>query len=286
MNNPYYTDEPTAISFSGGRTSAYMLYKVIEAHGGTLPDYVKVLFANTGKEMPETLDFVRDCGEQWGVDIVWVELDEITTVNDGNDGKRRKFLTTTKVVNHETASRNGEPFAKLISARRMTPNVMARFCTADLKTRRIQQHLMSIGFDPDHVQFVGLRADEPSRAIRTHNTKSEGHECFCPLYVDGVTKEQVGTFWEKQSFDLNLHNRNGVTDWGNCDLCYLKGGRKKLSLTRERPDLADWWIEQEAEHGVFRNDQPNYYQMKMIATDQGSLFEFEDDDTVPCFCTD
>ena len=71
--NPYVINEPAVISFSGGRTYAYMLYKILEAHGGTLPDHVKVCFANTGKEMPETLDFVRDCGEQWGVDIVWLE---------------------------------------------------------------------------------------------------------------------------------------------------------------------------------------------------------------------
>ena len=34
MSNPYKIDGPTCISFSGGRTSGYMLYKVIEAGGG------------------------------------------------------------------------------------------------------------------------------------------------------------------------------------------------------------------------------------------------------------
>jgi hypothetical protein len=32
--NPYKIIEPTCISFSGGRTSGYMLYKVLEAGGG------------------------------------------------------------------------------------------------------------------------------------------------------------------------------------------------------------------------------------------------------------
>lgn len=30
-------------------------------------------FANTGKEEEATLEFVRDCGERWGVPIVWIE---------------------------------------------------------------------------------------------------------------------------------------------------------------------------------------------------------------------
>ena len=61
--NPYLIDEPAVISFSGGRTSAYMLYKVLEAHGGRLPDHVVVAFSNTGKEMPQTLDFVDRCSK-------------------------------------------------------------------------------------------------------------------------------------------------------------------------------------------------------------------------------
>jgi len=50
MLNPYRITEPTCISFSGGRTSAYMLYKVLEAHNGKLPEDAIVCFANTGKE--------------------------------------------------------------------------------------------------------------------------------------------------------------------------------------------------------------------------------------------
>ena len=38
------------IHFSGGRTSAFMLWHILEAHGGTLPQDVKVVFCNTGKE--------------------------------------------------------------------------------------------------------------------------------------------------------------------------------------------------------------------------------------------
>ena len=73
MSNLYRSTDPTIISFSGGRTSAFMLWKVLDAYDGKLPENIKVCFANTGKEMPETLDFVRDCQEKWGVDITWLE---------------------------------------------------------------------------------------------------------------------------------------------------------------------------------------------------------------------
>ena len=52
-----------------------MLRRVLDAYGGQLPADVHVLFANTGKERPETLDFVRDCAVNWGVNIVWLERD-------------------------------------------------------------------------------------------------------------------------------------------------------------------------------------------------------------------
>ena len=73
MSSAYLITEPAAISFSGGRTSGYMLYKILEAHDFNLPHDVKVTFANTGKEMPQTLDFVQACSDNWGVDIVWLE---------------------------------------------------------------------------------------------------------------------------------------------------------------------------------------------------------------------
>ena len=50
MADPYLITGPALISFSGGRTSAYMLKMILDAHGGTLPDDVHVCFANTGKE--------------------------------------------------------------------------------------------------------------------------------------------------------------------------------------------------------------------------------------------
>ena len=278
--------EPTCISFSGGRTSALMLHKVLAANGG-LPDFAKVVFANTGKEMPETLDFIEECSQRWNVAINWVEL-EITEDSSG------KFLYGTKVVNYETASRLGEPFSALIRARKYTPNPVARFCTQDLKVNR-QIEFMQEYFE-HWTAFIGIRADESRRAAKIHNKQIKYQDQYCPLFVAGITKSDVQQFWSTQPFDLRLLAVNGATIWGNCDLCFLKGHNAKLSIIRERPDLADWWIEEEAKMSertkqkygglsYFAKDQPSYADMKLIASSQESLFDY-DDESIPCFCGD
>ena len=271
--NVYMADEPAVISFSGGRTSGFMLWKILEAYNGELPDYMKVCFANTGKEMPQTLDFVRDCGEKWGVDIVWLERYARETTAGERQDKKNKYIYETVVVNYETAARNGEPFRSLVKARRYAPNPVARFCTAELKVRAIGCYLEEIcGFEKPYVAFLGIRGDEARRAAKMLGKLDEGQERQLPLYREGITAVDVSAFWKAQDFDLQLPNNNGVTDWGNCDLCFLKGYRKKQSIIRERPDLADWWIEIEEElseevgkGAYFRADQPSYKEMKRRA---------------------
>jgi len=291
--NPYFIDEPAAISFSGGRTSAYMLHRILEAHNGTLPDYVQVTFANTGREMPATLDFVKACQDNWNVPITWLELGEYEQKGEYKTGSKKGkpiYKATTVIVDYETASRDGEPFERLCIKRNYLPNVMARFCTAELKVRRIRDHLRSLSME-DWIQCIGIRADEPRRAVKMHGKIDEGHEMYLPLYLDGITKEDIYDFWINQDFDLQLPNNNGTTDWGNCDLCFLKGGKKKMSLIRERPDLADWWIKIEdrmsettaGSAARFRNDQPSYQEMQIIATSQQG-FDWGDDATLSCFC--
>jgi len=148
--NPYEITEPTVISFSGGRTSAFMLYKVLEAHHMSLPPEAKAIFCNTGKEHEATLDFVRDIEKNWNVPIVWLEFTK----------QQPKF----KVVDYETASRNGEPFAEIIASKQFLPNPVMRFCTTELKIHPITRYIASIWIDEFHT-LAGIRADEPSRVV-------------------------------------------------------------------------------------------------------------------------
>ena len=169
---------------------------------------------------------------------------QVGTYASGQKKGEPRYKAATKVVTRETASMNGEPFALLIKRRKYLPNIVSRFCTAELKVRRFRDYLESQGYK-NWIQFLGIRADEPRRAAKLQGKVDEGHEMYLPLYLDGVTKKTVGDFWKAQDFDLQLPNNNGVTDWGNCDLCFMKRYKKRLSIIEQRPDLADWWIEQE-----------------------------------------
>jgi len=93
MTDPFKIDSPTCISFSGGRTSAYMLWRVLQSNGG-LPAEAIVCFANTGKEDEKTLEFVRDCAVNWEVPIVWLEFCDT----------KSKF----EIVDFDNASREGD----------------------------------------------------------------------------------------------------------------------------------------------------------------------------------
>lgn len=284
MRDPFKIDGPTAISFSGGRTSGYMLWRVLQSNNG-LPEGVEVCFANTGKEDEATLRFVRDCAERWGVPIRWVEY--------RNDEKGYAL------VDFETASRNGEPFEAIIRKRSYLPNPVTRFCTVELKIMAMHKHLASLGWKHGEGwdQMIGIRADEPSRVakIRARPSPETSKETMVmPLAEAGVTREEVGAFWCSQPFDLGLSNNKGVTMHGNCDLCFLKGAQQVLSLIRERPERAIWWAQQEAlslsskpSGARFRSDRPSYQQMHDYALTQHEMFAMDvPDNSIACFCGD
>tara|TARA_R110000796_G_scaffold11478_2_gene38167 strand:- start:73408 stop:74274 length:867 start_codon:yes stop_codon:yes gene_type:complete len=283
---PYRIEGPAIVSFSGGRSSAYMLRQIIEAHGGCLPDDVKVIFCNTGLECPETLDFVQECASRWGVHITWLEWRD-----------KAVFGVAFEVVSHNSASRNGEPFRALVRKRKYLPNPVTRLCTAELKVKTTERFCKQFLGLKEWISVVGLRADEPRRVSNTRRRNETGKDAWetaLPMAEAEVTKRDVSAFWQRQSFDLGLPNINGSTPDGNCRLCFMKGEKTIMGIIQLDPNSADWWIDTETEMtrlankpsgARFRNDRPSYAQMKQLAQDQGD-FGFEADEGLPCMCTD
>lgn len=250
----------TLISFSGGRTSGFMLHKILEANNG-LPENAKVVFANTGREMSETLDFVQECSDRWSVPITWLEY------------TRENNKVGFEIVSHNSASRNGEPLAALFRSKQYLPNVVARFCTAETKVRTIKRYLVKEGWKHWN-SCVGIRADE-ARRVNTKPTK-ERWTMWYPLYEAGVTKKDVMTFWNSQPFDLRLVGPNGQTPKGNCDGCFLKSEATLAMMWREHPDRMQWWADMEAEIGSSFHKSRTYKELgEFVDRQQDWIFNDE-----------
>ena len=223
--NPYRVPRPAVISFSGGRTSGFMLRKILDAYDGRLPSDIAVVYANTGMERPETLDFVDTCAAAWSVTVHWVEYDW--------DAPHR-----TRVVDYSTASRNGQPYAALIDRKGFVPNVTTKFCSSFLKRDRIDSFTRyRIGLKRWH-SVIGLRADEQRRVLRmrARNCGSRtGAHAVLPLADAGVREADVLDWWKREPFDLGIPSYAG-----NCTLCMVKARSKLVRLIREDPTLADW----------------------------------------------
>lgn len=286
MSDPFKIIGPAIVSFSGGRTSGMMVHRIVAAQGGTLPEDVKVVFTNTGKERNETLDFVRDVGEHTGVDVVWLQY------RVSEDPAQR-----CERVTYETAARAGEPFKALIDAKGYLPNPVTRFCTSELKIRPARDYARSLGWKHWTV-VLGLRADEPSRVARARArardaSEKEPWDTAMPLHAAGITKRDVLEFWRRQNYDLRLPNIGGTTPAGNCDLCFLKSVATIQGLMRDNPGMADWWIEAEAEARAskpdgakFRAKRPGYADIQRAVREQ-RLFDFGDADrAIDCLCTE
>lgn len=258
MTNPFLIEGPATVSFSGGRSSAMMLHHIIQAHGGSLPDSIKVCFANTGKERPETLAFVQECANHWGVQIIWIEW------RDNADGF--------EIVGPNSCSRKGEPFEALIRKKKRLPNWMERWCTGILKVAAMKSYLKSIGFEPGMFsEAIGLRDDEGGRILTGEaRAKKDGRKIFYPLGQSRIRKPDVMAFWKAQAFDLHLES------WeGNCDLCFLKGRGLKKRIIRDNPASAAWWDALEQEFGFF-DRRDTIAQLMEEVSRSPELFDFED----------
>jgi 3'-phosphoadenosine 5'-phosphosulfate sulfotransferase (PAPS reductase)/FAD synthetase len=254
MNSYILPDGNVQISFSGGRTSAFMLHHIAEANGG-IPDRCQVVFANTGREMPQTLDFVQEVSDRWGIPIAWVE--------DAPRGEAAIF----RVVSHNGASRNGEPFAALIDRKKAAPNQDMRFCTEHLKILPARRYLMALGWRT-WTNAVGIRADEAQRVKPSPDNRVTR---WFPLAKAGVSKADVLRFWKAQPFDLRTPH-----GMGNCDGCFLKSEATLAAVARDYPDRHAWWEAQEAKIGGTFRKEFSRADLRRAVSLQTWLFDVED----------
>lgn len=92
-----------------------------------------------------------------------------------------------------------------------------------------------------------------------------------------TSKTDVLKWWSEQEFDLKVNE-----PYGNCDCCFLKGKGKLAIIAKEKPQLFDWWIEQENNSvGTFKKEI-TYQKIKDKAQSQIALWD--GDPSFECFC--
>lgn len=210
------------ISFSGGKTSAFMTRKLIDQYG---LDNIVCIFANTGAEDEETLQFVNECDKRWNLNMIWVEA----KVN--HDGFGRGFGTKYTITDFESCSRDSEPYEEVIKKFGLA-NMKYLHCTREMKERPITAWTKDNFNKDEYVLAIGIRADEIDRVNLIEKTT---RNLVYPLADNGYRKEDVNKYWEESDFTLDLPSYRG-----NCVTCHKKSDRKLFTIAMETPEAFDF----------------------------------------------
>lgn len=222
-----------------------MMARMLQLAGEHELTYV---FANTGQEHPKTLEFVDRCDREWGLGVVWLEC--VT-----HHGERTG--STHRIVNFETASRNGEPFEQVIGKYGIS-NKSYPHCNRELKLNPMLSYIRSIGWAGEKTA-VGIRADEPKRL----RAGAESAGIVYPFaHTWPMDKQDVLSWWEDQPFDLGIEEREG-----NCVWCWKKSDRKHFANIAANPEWYDFPRRMEAEHGTTNRNNPQVFFRGAFSTD-------------------
>lgn len=225
------------ISFSGGRTSGYMLWYLFNQWPERDNWEKLVVFANTGKEVEGTLEFIEMCSRRFAISIIWVESRHLD--DNGNRFSKRARRVSFKVVDFNTASRNGEPFEEMLSVLGI-PSTNAPLYSEQLKKKAIHEYCKSIGWKKYH-KALGIRYDEPTRI----NKNADKLRIVYPLVSDTVmSKHDILAWWAEQSFNLQID-----AGLGNCDNCWKKNKNLLVRNAKKYPESFIWWQEMTDKYG-------------------------------------
>ena len=229
------------VSFSGGETSAFMAQWLWKHKQNDFE--MMFVFANTGQENEQTLDFIKQCENEFGFKIHWIESD----VKEGK-GNGTRFTIT----DFAKAKRNGEPFEQVIKKYGI-PNTSFLHCTRELKMNPIKAFAKSIWGKEKYYLAIGIRIDEFDRM----NPNKDKLRIIYPLIakdMQPMTKKMINFYWKNMPFRLNLKGYQG-----NCITCYKKSDKKLFQIAKENPKAFDFFDRMEKQYGngqqIFRKNR-------------------------------
>lgn len=251
------------ISFSGGKTSAYMTKYLLENKRDDFNEII-VTFANTGQENEETLEFINKCDKEWNFNVVWLEA-----VINPEMGKGTRH----KIVSFEKADRTGIVFEEYIKKLGIT-NQPAPTCTRELKLAPMTSYLRSMGWkNGTYKTAIGIRFDEMDRV----SANFEKNNVIYPLIeYQKTTKEMITLWFEKQLFNLNL-----LEHQGNCKWRWKKSKRKLLTLAVDTPEVFDFPIKMEKLYKFHRAELYNQETGRVFFRNNKSALDLLEESELP-----
>ncbi|MBY5992498.1 phosphoadenosine phosphosulfate reductase family protein [Ferrimonas balearica] len=215
------------VSFSGGRTSAYLVSLLEEKRKSEGWD-VRYMFMDTGAEHPRTYEFIRKVVDHFGIELHCLKTHFPDKLGKGPVPEKLSIdeigwdLSTWRsmIYKHST------PF-----------NPGGGFCTERLKTEIARKYIRQ-NWGKEITQWIGIRADEPRRL-----KEKPGFRYLAEL--SDFEKQDVLDWWSEMPFDLELEEH-----LGNCVFCIKKNPPKVALAMRDEPELAEEWSSMFEEGGV------------------------------------
>jgi hypothetical protein len=223
------------VSFSGGETSAFMAQWLNNHYEKYGYKNIVFVFANTGLENEQTLEFVHRCDKYFNLNVQWIEAEIVHEHKKGTRFYRTDF---------ENASRNGEPFEQMIS-KYSIPNQANPFCTRELKNRPISAFGKEWFNGEKYHTAIGIRQDEADRM----NAKAKEMGFIYPLISSRMmpsTKPMINFYWRSMPFRLELKGYQG-----NCKTCWKKADKKLYQIAKENPKAFEFMDTMEQKYGNF-----------------------------------
>lgn len=202
------------VSFSGGRTSAYLVYRMKELYG----DDVDYVFMDTGAEHPETYEFVKAVAREFKI-----KLTCLRTIVIPEMGKGCRY----QVVDINECGPDLVPFTNVVRKYGVPKNHMPH-CTLHMKTSPFKKYCADTYGKGNYITWIGIRVDEPRRL-----KKAEGIRYMAE--ISDFDSDDVMHWWGRQSFDLGFKVNSG---WlGNCVFCHKKADSKLALAAMDEPEL-------------------------------------------------
>ena len=204
------------VSFSGGRTSAYLVRMMMERDPSA-----KYIFMDTGAEHPKTYEFVKNVVNHWGIDLTCLRV-----VPNEEMGK----ASTYEVLSINEIGPDLEPWKRMLK-KYGHPYVGGAFCTDRMKTVPFTKYCQEKFGRGNYTTWLGMRADEPKRTSPKPGIRYLAE-------ISDFEKQDVIDWWKGQPFDLEIQEH-----LGNCVFCIKKSLQKVALAAKDEPVLATQFIQ-------------------------------------------